>query len=113
MEKRFNLCIKFLILLILADFNVQEILDVLREVSFTSAGWRELGRRLKDDMDFDAIESNYSTCERRLEAVITDWSNNDDAAGWHTLSIAIAKCRRGGGKNVARKLCEKVGIQFP
>ena len=91
------------------EFKIQEIMDVLQEVGFSSANWRWLGRRLKDDVDFDAIESDYSKSERRLEAVISIWTSDGDNPSWEALATALAKCT-GGGKVVAKKLREKVGL---
>lgn len=84
-------------------------MDVLQEVGFSSANWRWLGRRLKDDMDLDAIETDYPRADRRLEAVITIWTCDGDNPSWEALATAVAICT-GGGKVVAKRIRENVGL---
>ena len=80
---------------------------MLREVQYSSAYWRELGRRLKPDLDFDAIEANHARVEARLEAVIGRWCRDGEGATWESLAQAVCQCRSGGGKNVAEKISQK------
>ena len=50
------------------------VVDVLRSVGFSAAYWRELGQRLKPDIDFDAISADCShRAQDRLEAVVSSW----------------------------------------
>ena len=85
-------------------------MDVLREVGFSGAHWRELGGRLKPDVDLDGIEAQHSRLERRLEEAIERWYNAGDDPSWETLADAVSKCKEGGGKNMAAKIRRKVGL---
>ena len=85
-------------------------MDVLREVGFSGAHWRELGGRLKPDVDLDGIEAQHSRLERRLEEAIERWYNAGDDPSWETLADAVSKCKEGGGKNMAAKIQTKVGL---
>ena len=89
---------------------MQAILDVLVEVGFSIANWRELGRRLKPDLDLDGIEAQHARLERRLEEAIEVWHNDGDDPSWETLADAVSKCKKGGGKNMAAKIRRKVGL---
>ena len=89
---------------------MQAVLDVLVEVGFSRANWRELGRRLNPDLDLDAIEAQHSRLERRLEEAIERWYNDGDDPSWETLADAVSKCKKGGGKNMEAKIRKKVGL---
>ena len=89
---------------------MQAVLDVLREIGFSRAHWRELGGRLKPDLDLDGIEAQHSRLERRLEEAIERWYNDGDDPSWETLADAVSKCKEGGGKNMAAKIRKKVGL---
>lgn len=89
-------------------FETQNILDVLSEVKFSSAHWRELGGRLQTK-DVDAIGYQHSNPTRCLEEVIKEWQRDGDQPSWETLANAVSLCRQGGGKNMAAKIREKVG----
>ena len=92
------------------------VVDVLRSVGFSAAYWRELGQRLKPDIDFDAISANCShRAQDRLEAVVSSWlrdgalQGSDEGGGaWEVLASAVERCRRGGGRNVAAMIRQKV-----
>ena len=88
---------------------MQNILDVLKNVGFSTAYWRELGRRLKPDLDFDGIEANHRRGERCLEEVIMKWKRDGDDPSWQTLAEAVSLCREGGGKNVAFMIKQETG----
>lgn len=92
-------------------FETQNILDVLsdREVKFSSAHWRELARRLKT-RDVGAIEYKHSDPTRCLEEVLEEWQRDGQEPSWETLAAAVSMCRQGGGKNMAAKIREKVGL---
>ena len=95
-------------------FETQNILDVLSEVEFSSAHWRELGGRLKTK-DVDAIAYQHSNPTRCLEEVIREWQRDGDQPSWETLAMAVSLCRQGGGKNMAAKirgLGEAVGVNI-
>lgn len=98
-----------LVQLILQADQLQEILDVLKKVKYSTAHWRELGGRLKPDLDLDAIEADYSG-KRRLEKVITRWLCDGEEPSWEKLADAVSKCEESGGKNVAQKIRELVGL---
>lgn len=91
------------------ECTIQDVLDVLREVGFSAAYWRELGRRLKPDLDIDAIEANHPRVEDRLEAVVSAWLRGVDyhAGAWQGLANAVQQCRSGGGRNMAEKIRQK------
>ena len=90
--------------------NLQDVLDVLRGAGFSSAYWRPLGRRLRPDLDLDAIESNHQTVERRLEEVVNGWQR-DGETSWEKLADAVSQCKdEGGGRNIAQKILERVGL---
>ena len=93
----------------LAEFEVQDVLDVLDEVGFSTSHWRELGRRLMPHLDLDAIEDQYTKLERRLEEVIKRWKHGGTDPSWQTLADAVSKCRVGGGPNMAAKILKKCG----
>ena len=95
------------VLHLFTELTVQNVLDVLREVQYSSAYWRELGRRLKPDLDLDAIEANHARVEARLEAVIGRWCRDGEGATWEGLAQVVCQCRSGGGKNVAEKIRQK------
>ena len=86
------------------------IKDVLHDVGFSAAYWMELGGRLKPDLDRKAIEADHSSAERCLESVVEKWLQDGDDPSWETLAEAVTLCREGGGKNVAQKIKQKVGI---
>ena len=92
------------------EFTTQNILDVLSNVGFSAAYWRELGGKLKPEMDVDAIEANYSDVERRLEEVVKKWQQDGDDPSWETLAKAVTGCKKGGGKNVALKIRQRTGL---
>ena len=85
-------------------------MDVLREVGFSGTHWRELGGRLKPDLDLDAIEAQHSSLHRCLEELIGKWERDGDDPSWETLADAMSKCKEGGGKNMAAKIRTKVGL---
>ena len=86
------------------------IKDVLRDVGFSARYWRELGERLKPNLDLDAIEANHSNVQRRLEDAVEKWLRDGDDPSWDTLAEAVTNCEEGGGKNVALKIRHKAGI---
>ena len=86
------------------------VLDVLREVGFSSAHWREFSRRLEPDLDLNGIEADRpQNTKRCLEEVIRRWESDGDDPSWETLADAVSKCKEGGGKNMAAKI-RKVGL---
>ena len=89
---------------------MQAVLDVLVEVGFSRANWRELGRRLKPNLDLDGIEAQHARLDRCLEEAIEKWYNDGDDPSWETLADAVSKCKEGGGKNMAAKIRRKVGL---
>ena len=89
------------------------VVDVLRSVGFSAAYWRELGQRLKPDINFDANCSHRA--QDRLEAVVSSWlrdgalEESDEGSGaWEVLASAVERCRGGGGRNVAANIRQKV-----
>ena len=82
----------------------------MRNVGFSAAYWRELGRRLKPNLDVDAIEVTHARPQRRLEDVVEKWMRDGDDPSWETLAQAVTHCREGGGKNVALKIRQETGI---
>ena len=89
------------------------VLDVLRSVGFSAAYWRELGQRLKPDLDVDTIAADHPrSVEECLEAVVSSWLRDGNLGGggggvggaWEVLAAAVERCRRGGGRNVAAKI---------
>ena len=88
------------------------MLDVLRDAGFSSAFWKPLGRRLKPGLDLNAIEHNHpNDVKLCLEEVISSWQRDGDVS-WEKLAREVAECKddEGGGKNVAQKIREKVGL---
>ena len=84
-------------------------MEVLDDAGFSSAGWRELGRKLMPHADLDSIHANCSDkggTRRCLEEVIGMWKRDGDNPSWKTLAEAVSKCKEKGGKNVAHKLRE-------
>lgn len=92
------------------ELEVQDVLDELNEVGFSTANWRELGGRLMPHLDLDAIEDQYKKLERCLEEVIKRWKHDGATPSWQTLADAVSKCRVGGGRNMAAKILKKCGI---
>ena len=78
-------------------------------MQFSSSKWKPLGRRLKPDLDLDAIEANGATVQERLEKVIDMWQRDGDRPSWRTLAEAVSRCE-GGGKNVGRRILEQAGL---
>lgn len=77
---------------------------------FSETGWRELGRRLKPNLDLNRIESEYTELSRRLEEVIESWIRDGDNPSWEALAKAVSCCKKAGGKNVASDIMKKVGL---
>ena len=92
------------------EFSLQKVLDVLSSVGFSAAHWRELGRRLKPDLDVKAIEANHFKVDRCLEEVVDNWQRDGDDPSWEKLAEAVALCREGGGKNVAERIRREAGL---
>ena len=92
-------------------FTLLNILDVLSIVGFSATHWRELGGRLKPNLDMDAIKANHNTVEECLEDVVEKWLRDGDDPSWETLAEAVTLCRKGGGKNVALKIKQEIGIR--
>ena len=90
------------------------VLDVLREAEFYPRHWRTLGRRLGvKDVDLDTIDANHvkEGVERCLEETIRQWQRDGDNT-WEKLAEAVSLCEGGGGgRNVARKVQIRVGLQ--
>ena len=86
------------------------VLDVLRTLGFSSAYWRELGKKLKPNLDFDAVESHHKDPDRCMEKVIERWYNDGDNPSWESLAKAVSDCQ-GGGRNVADRIRKRVGLQ--
>ena len=88
---------------------MQVVLDVLREAGFYS-DWRALGRRLGlNAIDVNDIERDYSRrggVKRCLEEVIERWISEGENT-WEVLADAVSQCQ---GKNIAKKVREKVGL---
>ena len=82
---------------------------MLKSVGFSAAYWRELGRRLKPDLDLDAIEADHCRAVRCLEEVIAKWKRDGDDPSWKTLAKAVSLCKEGGGKNVAFMVKQETG----
>ena len=92
--------------------STADVLDVLREAEFLPTHWRTLGSRLNvSHVDLSNIEADHSRegVQRCLEAVVDNWRRNEDIT-WEVLAEAVANCHEGGGRNVARKIREKVGL---
>ena len=92
--------------------STADVLGVLREAEFLPTHWRTLGSRLNVSLvDLAIIEADHSRegVQRCLEAVVDNWRRNEDIT-WEALAEAVANCREGGGRNVARKIREKVGL---
>ena len=85
-------------------------MDVLNDVGFSAAYWRELGGRLKPCLDMDAIEADHGNVKRRLEDVVEKWQRDGDSPSWETLAEAVALCKVGGGKNLAQKIRQRAGL---
>lgn len=85
----------------------QAVLDVLSEVEFSVAHWRELGRQLMPKLDLDAIENQYLSLDRRLEKVIERWKCDGDDPSWERLAVAVSQCKMGGGRIMAMKILQK------
>ena len=89
------------------------MLDVLRDAEFLPSQWRALGGRLEvDSVDLDTIHADHSRegVQRCLEAVIDNWRRNGENT-WEVLAEAVSRCQdAGGGRNIARKIREKVGL---
>jgi ankyrin repeat protein len=92
-------------------FSVVNVLNVLREVHFSSAHWKSLGRRLKPSLDLDAIQENNTSVEECLVKVIEQWKRDGDGPSWMTLAEAVSKCN-GGGRNVAGEILIRAGLEF-
>ena len=90
------------------ECNLLNALDVLHRVGFSAAHWKELGRRLVPTaIDTEAIAVNNRRVQDCLEAVVALWlRDGEGVAGWEGLAGAVARCRGGGGRNVAQNIRE-------
>ncbi|CAI8005404.1 hypothetical protein GBAR_LOCUS4208, partial [Geodia barretti] len=92
------------------EISVLSVVDTLRSVGFSAANWRELAQRLKPDVDLGAVSADNHCSQDRLEAVVSSWLRDGDLPGggvWEVLATAVERCR-GGGRNVATKIRQKV-----
>lgn len=94
----------------MTEFTLQSILDVLKKVGSSAAYWRELGRRLKPDLDLDSIEADHHRVDRCLEEVVAKWKRDGDNPSWKTLAEVVSLCKEGGGKNVAFMIRKETGL---
>ena len=93
--------------------TVLNVLDVLHKVGYSAAHWRELGQRLKPNIDCDTIAADHRLAMERLEAVVSSWLRDgrvesEVGGAWEVLASAVERCRGGGGRNVAGEIRRRI-----
>lgn len=95
-----------------AEVNLDNVLDKLKEHGFSDVKWPVLAVSLRQGGAVQGIQTNVLLMDTslKLNALIKHWLENDKEASWKKLVIAMV---RSDQKVAAEKLAGEFGIPYP
>ena len=98
-------------LLVITDFDLDNVLFELQRVKFPAEKWKSLANGLRLASAVPTIEADQRTVIGKLQALISRWVNRTTRPNqWITLVKAIVMCDEPA---VARDLATAVGVDYP